>query len=251
MSVTDETRRYWDADSAVYDDVPGHHPTSAAEQAAWTAALVGLLPPPPCRVLDCGAGTGFLSIAAARLGHRVTAVDLSPEMLKRLSAKAEASGLEIEVVEGPAEQPPSGGFDAVMERHLMWALPDPGATLRAWREVAPSGRLVLFEGIWGTIDPIERLRRAAQGLLARAVSAGKGTARRSGHHAEYPPELREAMPLGSGTTPDALATLVRDAGWPAPRLQRLRDVEWASALSLPLPQRLLGAAPRFAVLAGA
>jgi SAM-dependent methyltransferase len=250
MSVADETRRYWDADSAVYDDVPNHHPTSAAVQAAWLAALADMLPSPPCRVLDCGAGTGFLSIMAARLGHHVTAVDLSPGMLARLSAKAGANGLEIDVVEGPAEQPPSGDFDAVIERHLMWALPDPAAALRAWRDVAPSGRLVLFEGTWGNADPVERVRRAAQGLLARAASAGKGTAGRSGHHAEYPRALLEAMPLGSGTTPGALASLVRDAGWPAPRLRRLRDVEWASTLDLPLPERLFGVPPRFAILAG-
>jgi len=56
-SVADEVRRYWDADSVVYDDVPNHHPTGAAELAAWMAALSDLLPPAPSRVLDCGAGT--------------------------------------------------------------------------------------------------------------------------------------------------------------------------------------------------
>ena len=119
MSVADEVRRYWNADSAVYDDVPHHHPTAPAERAAWTAALAGLLPPAPSRVLDCGAGTGFLSIAVAQLGHRVTALDLSPGMLSRLRAKAEASGVEVEVVEGGAEQPPPGEFDVVIERHLL------------------------------------------------------------------------------------------------------------------------------------
>jgi hypothetical protein len=58
------------------------------------------------------------------------------------------------------------------------------------------------------------------------------------------------MPLGSGTTPEALAAVAADAGWASPRLHRLRDVEWAMALGLDLPERLLGVAPRFAIVAG-
>ena len=247
MSIADEVRRYWDVDSVGYDDVPHHHPTSAGEVAAWTAALADLLPPSPSRVLDCGAGTGFLSLMAARLGHRVTALDLSAGMLERLRTKATAVGLDIEVIEGPAEQPPAGPFDAVIERHLLWTLPDPVATLRAWRGVAPTGRLVLFEGSWGATDPLERLRRRAQDRIIRVVSKGP---RPSGHHAEYPDSLREAMPLGAGTTPEALAAAASDAGWAVPRMRRLRDVEWAMSLGLPLPERLLGVAPRFAIIAG-
>jgi SAM-dependent methyltransferase len=250
MSVADEVRRYWDEDSVVYDDVPHHHPTDVAEQAAWSAALQDLLPPPPARVLDCGAGTGFLSLAAARLGHQVTALDLSPGMLDRLRKKAAAGGLSVEIVEGPAEEPPSGGFDAVIERHLTWTLPDPARTLRAWRTAAPAGRLVLFEGLWGAADPLDRLRRRARAMLARRPPMGGSSNQRGGHHAEYPASLREAMPLGGGTTPAALAALVVDAGWPAPRLYRLRDIEWASTLGLGLPGRILGVPPRFAVVAG-
>ncbi len=250
MSVADEVRRYWDDDSAVYDDVPHHHPTDAAEQAAWLAALMDLLPPPPARILDCGAGTGFLTIAAARLGHRVTALDLSSGMLRRLREKAAAGGLAVDVVEGPAEEPPPGDFDAVIERHLTWTLPDPAGTLRAWRKVAPAGRLVLFEGLWGAADPFERLRRKARGALTTWPWPEGQSCQRGGHHAEYPPSLREVMPLGAGTTPAALASMVADAGWPAPRLHRLRDIEWASALGLGLPGRILGVPPRFAVVAG-
>ncbi len=250
MSQAEEIRDYWDADSVVYDDVPHHHPTGAAEQAAWTAAIADLLPPAPVRVLDCGAGTGFLSLAAARLGHYVTAIDLSPAMLGRLRTKAQASDLEVQVVVGPAEQPPEGPFDVVMERHLVWTLPNPAAALRAWRDVAPAGQLILFEGLWGTADPLERLRHTAKELLARTISAATRRPLPAGHHAEYSDELRRAMPLGSGTHPEALVNLVRDAGWTSPRLRRLRDVEWASTLDQPLVARLLAPQPRFAVFSG-
>ncbi|HWG73436.1 MAG TPA: class I SAM-dependent methyltransferase [Acidimicrobiales bacterium] len=251
MTIADEVRRFWDDDSAIYDNVPNHHPTAPAERAAWAAALTEMLPPAPARVLDCGAGTGFLSLLAARLGHQVTALDLSPGMLARLESKAAGEGLEVEVVEGSAERPPPGPFDAVIERHLLWTLPDPLEALRAWHRSSGGGRLVLFEGMWGGHDSLERLRHRTKSTLGR-VAAGRAArgAPRGGHHAEYPTSVRAAMPLGGGTSPSAVATLVADAGWSQPRLHRLRDVEWAASLDAPVAERILGSSPRFAVVAG-
>jgi SAM-dependent methyltransferase len=246
MAMLDDIRRFWDDDAATYDNASGHRPTSPAVQAAWTAALESLLPPAPGRVLDCGAGTGFLSLMAARLGHRVTALDLSPGMLAKLRAAAEAEGLAIEVVVAPAHEPPQGsgaGFDAVIERHLVWTLPDPVAALRAWRAVAPGGRLVAIESLWGQADALEALR----GRAWRFVDRRRGTA--PDHHGPYPASVRSALPLGTGTHPRHVAELVAAAGWVAPRLVRLRDVEWAAAMEHRLPERLLGVTPRFAVVA--
>ncbi len=50
---------------------------------------------PPGALLDLGCGTGRLALAAAQHGFRPVAVDLSPEMLRVLGAKADALGLEI------------------------------------------------------------------------------------------------------------------------------------------------------------
>ena len=157
MAILDEIRRFWDDDAATYDNAPGHRPRSPAVQAAWTAALDSLLPPAPARVLDCGAGTGFLSLIAARLGHRVTALDLSSAMLAKLGTAADAEGLDIDVVVAPAHEPPVGPepFDAVIERHLLWTLPDPLAALSAWRAAAPGGRLVAVESLWGEAPVLE------------------------------------------------------------------------------------------------
>jgi ubiquinone/menaquinone biosynthesis C-methylase UbiE len=250
MAILDDIRRFWDEDATTYDNAPGHRPTSAAVQAAWNAALEALLPPPPARVLDCGAGTGFLSLMAARLGHRVTALDLSPHMLAKLRHAAEAEGLDIAVVVAPAHEPPpprrsdgDEGFDAVIERHLLWTLPDPTAALAAWRAAAPGGRLVAIESMWGDADPVEALRARASGWVARR----RGTP--PDHHGPYPAGVRGQLPLGSGTHPRAVARAVAAAGWGAPRLVRLRDVEWATTLEQRLPERLLGVTPRFAVVA--
>jgi hypothetical protein len=134
------------------------------------------------------------------------------------------------------------GFDVVMERHLLWTLPDPGRVLTAWRSAAPAGRLVAIESLWGDADPIEALR----GRAWKWVQRRRGTA--PDHHGAYPPAVRAALPLGRGTHPRAVAELVAEAGWKSPRLVRLRDVDWATTLELRLPERLLGVTPRFAVV---
>ena len=244
MELSERVRAYWDADAATYDESPDHGAASPALRAAWNAALHRLLPAPAGRVLDVGAGTGFLSLAAARLGHRVTAVDLSAGMLDRLRDSADREDLEIEVVESGAEAPPEGPFDAVVERHLLWTLSDPGAALAAWRAVAPAGRLVLFEGLWGEADPVEALRGQAREGLRRLRGEPDH------HHSRYDQEVWEALPLAGGTHPDRVVELVEAAGWGPARLERLPDIEWAQLLAMPPGSRLLGVTPRFAVVAG-
>jgi SAM-dependent methyltransferase len=246
FDLTGKVRAWWDADAATYDDSLDHGwaAASPALRAAWNAALHRLLPGPGCRVLDVGAGTGFLSLAAARLGHRVTALDLSGGMLERLAQGAAREGLEVEVVQAGAEEPPPGPFDAVIERHLLWTLPDPGAALAAWRGVAPAGRLVLFEGLWGGADPVEQLRGQAREGLRRLRGEPDH------HHGHYDRSMWEELPLARGTHPDRVVELVEAAGWGPARLERLRDVEWAQLLQLPPGPRLLGVTPRFAVVAG-
>jgi SAM-dependent methyltransferase len=244
--LTGKVRDWWDADATTYDHSSDHGWAVATPtlRAAWNAALHRLLPGGASRVLDVGAGTGFLSLAAARFGHRVTALDLSGGMLERLAEHAAREGLEVEVVQAGAEEPPPGPFDAVIERHLLWTLPDPGAALAAWRGVAPQGRLVLFEGLRGDADPVEQLRsQAREGLR-------KLRGQPDHHHGDYDPSVLAELPLGRGTHPDQVVELVEAAGWGPARLERLHDIEWAQLLSEPPSARLLGVNPRFAVIAG-
>ncbi|MQA88447.1 MAG: methyltransferase domain-containing protein [Streptosporangiales bacterium] len=243
--VREPLRAYWNRDAATYDRAPSHMPRFATEYAAWAAALLRLLPKPPARVLDVGAGTGFLSLLLARLGYRVTALDSAPAMLERVRGKAADAALEVDVVEADAAEPPDGPFDAVVQRHLLWTLPDPRRALDAWRRAAPDGRLVVFESLWGPAsDPAERLRGRARGLVHRLLD------RPGDHHAEYDPQWRNALPLGTGTSPESVAALVAESAWGQGRLYRLRDVEWATLTTLPPWERVFGVTPRFALVAG-
>lgn len=241
--VVAQVASYWDIDSATYNRARGHVAGSPAEKAAWTAALTRYLPPPPSAVLDVGCGTGFLALPVAQLGHRVTGLDVSPKMLEELERQANALGLKLATVVGDASVPPGEKFDAVVERHLLWTLPDPVGALAAWRKAAPNGRLILFEGLWGQSDPAESRRNKARQAVRRMRRIPPD------HHASYAPELKEKLPFGQGTHPDRVAAAVERAGWRQVTLERLRDVEWARQLQRQPAERLLGVTPVFVVSA--
>lgn len=239
-------RSWWDADASAYDASAGHAMADPVEAAAWAAALRRFLPVPPARVLDIGAGTGALSLLAAELGYEVTALDLSAQMLAKAREKAGVRGHEVTFVHARADEPPDGPFDAVMERHVAWTLPDPVAAMRAWRDVVrPGGHLVLFEGSWGGEGPFVAATDAAARALARLYRVPDD------HHAPYPADLVRSLPLARTTSPAPFVAAMRDAGWQAVRLQRLRDVEWAIARREPWPLGRLTHRPRYALVADA
>ena len=151
--TVDETRAAWDAEAARFDDEPDHGLHDPVTRAAWRALLLEHLPPAPARIADLGCGTGTLSVLLGEQGYDVHGVDLSPEMVARAEAKAEAAGVRATFAVGDASDPdlPAGAFDVVLSRHVLWALPDPAAGLRRWCDLlADGGRLLLVEGRWRT-----------------------------------------------------------------------------------------------------
>ena len=115
--------------------------------------LAAILPDHAGDVLDVAAGTGYLALAAASLGHRVTAVDLAPGMLDELTANAAARGLTVDARLGDAVAPdfPPASFDAVTSRHLLWTLREPATAMANWKRLLrPNGRLVAVDGFWFT-----------------------------------------------------------------------------------------------------
>jgi SAM-dependent methyltransferase len=71
---------------------------------------------PGMEVLDIATGTGNVAIPAAQLGAKVTGLDLTPDLFDRGRERAAAAGVEIEWVEGDAEDLPfeDGRFDRVL-----------------------------------------------------------------------------------------------------------------------------------------
>jgi SAM-dependent methyltransferase len=245
VSVLEQIRDFWDADAATYDLDPGHHPQGVLQRAAWRDALEDLLPPAPARVLDVGAGTGFITLLAAELSHEMTAVDISPRMLARLRQKAAAEQLAVNAIEADAVAVPAGPFDAVVSRHLLWTLVDPVAALTAWRAASPAGLLILIDRDWAAESAAVAVRRLSRRALDRLRPTPPT------HHGTYAPEVARALPLFGGSGPADLLSLVLQAGWASPRIRRLPDLDWAMQYGQPWTDRLTSVAPHFAIVATA
>src|SRR4051794_30546070 len=85
---------HWGRRAPTFDEAPTHGIHGDEQRAAWLSLLGRLTGPTPLDVLDLGCGTGFLALLLAHLGHRVTGIDLSPEMIAIATDKARALGLE-------------------------------------------------------------------------------------------------------------------------------------------------------------
>src|SRR4029450_4754550 len=72
-------------------------------------------------------------------------------MLCGAQRKAAISGLPVTFRRGDAEAPPPdiAPYDVILERHVIWTLPQPWEAVQAWRALLkPGGLLVLIEGIF-------------------------------------------------------------------------------------------------------
>ena len=109
-------------------------------------------------VLDVAAGTGNASIPAAQTGAKVTASDLTPELLEAGRLHAEAQGLELKWVEADAEDLPceDGEWDVVMSSiGCMFAPHHQAVADELVRVCRPGGTIALLswtpEGMLGAL----------------------------------------------------------------------------------------------------
>ncbi len=112
---------------------------------------------PGAAVLDLGCGGGHVAFAAAAAGARVTAYDLSHEMLAAVSAEAARRGLSgVETRQGAAESLPcpDASFDAVVTRYSAHHWRDVPAALREARRVLRPGGLLLVCDIVAPEEPL-------------------------------------------------------------------------------------------------
>jgi SAM-dependent methyltransferase len=115
------------------------------------------------RVLDVATGSGNAALKAARAGARVTALDLSPQLLEVAGTRAQAEGLDVDWVEGDAEELPFADdeFDRVLSvfgaifapRHErtggeLLRVTRPGGTvaLTSWVPGGVMGRMIAAQG---------------------------------------------------------------------------------------------------------
>jgi ubiquinone/menaquinone biosynthesis C-methylase UbiE len=149
--VHEQTQAAWDRIAAGYDTfVTRTHEALAKEG----LRAVGLRPGE--RFLDVASGSGALSIPAARMGARVTSVDISPLMLERLKARAQAEQLTVEtrVMDGHVLEFDDDTFDVAGSQFGVMLFPDMPRGISELARVTKRGGRVLLT-VFGAPQKVE------------------------------------------------------------------------------------------------
>lgn len=141
----DETASYW-------RDVYDRHGIEGAiyrQRRDKVLDLVDVLHPGPgARLLEVGAGAGWLSVALAGRGHRVHAVDSSPEMVRLIVERSRAQGHDERLSAGVEDVHrlsfAAKSFDLVVAVGVLpWLHRPEQAVAEMARVLRPGGGLVL------------------------------------------------------------------------------------------------------------
>ena len=203
--ILEENREYWSNRAPGYSEV-NRLELFTPQRRIWKNCLRDEISrqfpgraPGELHVLDVGTGPGFFAILLRELGYHVTAVDLTPAMLREAKENAGPLADGIRYMEMNAEDLdfPDGSFDAVISRNLTWNLPHPDRAYAEWtRVLAPGGLLLNFDANWYAY----LFDDAAQAAYAqdRANSAEKGVWDQNvGENFDVMEDIARRMPLSN------------------------------------------------------
>ena len=150
-------REYWLKRAPGYSEV-NQEELSGIQHQTWKEFLCGQISerfpgkkPSEIKVLDVGAGPGFISIILAEAGYQVTSIDFAETMLEEARRNAGELAGEITFVQGDAMALPFDkvAFDVVFSRNLIWNIPFPEKAYDCWTKVLKTGGLMLvFDANW-------------------------------------------------------------------------------------------------------
>jgi SAM-dependent methyltransferase len=167
-----DTQRAFDSVAAEFDGARGNNPLvqdMRAEMWRWLDKTF----PGPSRLLDMGCGAGLDAVRMAKIGHHVTAIDWSAEMVRKTSAWAHQEGVGEQVrslavgaheLDRLAE---NGGYEGIYsDLGPLNCVPDLTAVSRhCARLLAPGGALVIC--VMGRVCPWEIAHYTRKGCWDR------------------------------------------------------------------------------------
>jgi len=140
------------------------------------------------RVLDIGAGTGRVTIALARAGHELSAVDIDPVLLAALRERAVGLAVQATLADGRTFSLPRRGHDLALvpmqTLQLLRGAGERAALLERAREHLRPGALIAcaivteveeFDSRAGGLGPApDRVRLGGQLYVSRAIRVASG-----------------------------------------------------------------------------
>ncbi|HXU31206.1 MAG TPA: class I SAM-dependent methyltransferase, partial [Thermoanaerobaculia bacterium] len=232
--------QYWNERSAGFERAQGI--AVERQRAAWLAFLDEALGNPPQKILDVGTGTGFLALLAAELGHEVKGLDLSPGMVERAQELAGERGLKATFAVADAEglPEPEGTYDRLINRNVLWTLPEPERALADWyRVLKPGGSLVVVDGDWFDDPPSYRVRRFLGSVMTLLATRRNPWAARRRLRRGYDGSFEKHLPLRAPGNRRRYPELIAAAGFADVRLIELAEVDAAEKARLKMAERLV------------
>lgn len=161
VKLLEEIEEYWSTRTEGYSAV-NEKELAGKQKNAWLTLLQRHFPnkkKDEVKILDIGTGPGFFPIILSEAGYCVTAVDCTPEMLKKarenikinerkynlnLSEKVTFLCMDAQNLEFM-----DSSFDVVLSRNLTWNLENPEKAYREWfRVLKDRGIFLNFDANW-------------------------------------------------------------------------------------------------------
>lgn len=194
MTTVRQAPAGWDSIAAEYDEVVTPMAMQFAEELLGRVHVA-----PGMRMLDVAAGSGALSIPAARRGVQVVATDIASGLIERLRQRAQREGLdnlEGRVMDGQCLDFADGAFDVCASQFGVNLFPDLARGVRELVRVTRPGGTVLIAA-FGDPRKLE--------FIGSFMSAMQATV-----PAFTPPDLSGAPPTRL-SDPDQLRQVLTDA----------------------------------------
>ena len=169
--INQQNHAYWTDRASGYSEV-NQEELAGIQKKTWSDLLdreirdhfkIGETQRSRIRILDIGAGPGFLSVILCEQGYQVTAADFAETMLEE--AKQNAGTLAEQICFRREDAMnlsfPKATFDVVLSRNLTWNLPDPQRAYEEWlRVLKHNGLLLIFDANWYAYLKDEDKRKA-------------------------------------------------------------------------------------------
>lgn len=230
-------KEYWNERSLTFDRSPGHIIANRKEENAWKSLLQDKIRGNNKKILDIGTGTGFLSIMLAEMRYEVVGLDISEEMMERARKKATDRGVKVEFKLGDAEYLPfeTGSFDAIVNRAVLWTLPDPKNAIAEWRRVLkPGGKLCFFLHEPRPDGVADRVRRYFGNLFILIAE------RRNPCNSLYDGNtLGVELPFRGGVEPSVITKLLEESGLKNVSAEPMVEIGRLKREGLPLYHKII------------
>lgn len=146
--IKSEMSEYWGTRAEKFNELKVEELKSDLGQ-MWLTEIQKFLPnEKSLKILDIGTGTGFFCFLLSKIGHDMTGIDLTEDMI--IEAKNTSELLKIPakfyVMDAESPQFEKESFDVIVTRNVTWTLPNLEKAYKNWYPLLKkSGVLINFD----------------------------------------------------------------------------------------------------------